>query len=152
MLLFTVDRSVRTPPLDPAVGNKHRIAYALTRPRARDYCTFEVHVKDCSLRALLDTGATLSLVSADLFTRLGLEERVHTQAFPTKLGVADGRWVDSQGVIYLRVVIGEAPIDVCFTVLPGLRRDMIVGMDAIMRHGLQPNFRDHTLFSWKSLQ
>lgn len=90
----------------------------------------EVEVDGMPVRALVDTGATISVISAKLCSRL---HKVLTPAL-SHVKVADGGTPTISGMCTARVTIAGRTVPVLFAVLQNCPYDVILGLDFLSDH------------------
>ena len=98
-------------------------------------------VNNCSLIALADTGADISVISSSAFEKLGPLGIDNNTLFIVK-GVGSGDPFHTMGLVYLDLVIGTFKVSsVPFHVVDSahMTHDMIIGADFMYEHYLAPS-------------
>ena len=97
------------------------------------------------LPILVDTGATLTMVSTRLLDALGpdlvppiTETSVHSAT------TADGQDIDILGKVRLKFMLGEAQFDHVFFILPNLTYWAVLGTDFFTSHRCHFNYNSKT--------
>ena len=111
-----------------------------------DKNTVSVEVYGQSIRALVDTGATVSCVAAFLLPKLGIEE---TQLQPTSdpdVRAVGGEVHSSLGDVSLPLSFGNLILTHKFRVFEKFHQPIILGMDFLVKNSAIFNTVDKTLF------
>ena len=105
-----------------------------------------IDIEGESMLALIDTGASTSCLSPDVYHSLKLEKSYPLQKTDVGYikGVGDNS-VKVLGVATVPIVIAGTKIDHSFMVLEGMKISLILGMDFITDHGVVLNFRDQEM-------
>ena len=90
-------------------------------------------------KALIDTGASLSVVRKEFIERIGLMRKV-VRFGDYKIRVGDGKSVPVVGQITLRFLLGKLDTVATFAVLEQGAMDCILGIDFLYKYGLKINF------------
>lgn len=86
-----------------------------------------------TLHAVLDTGAGPNLIRSDVLP-IGCRQNLVTSAHLPRLGDANGRPLQLQGVVILRLRLGNSHFRVPFVVATRLAASMIIGTDFLDRN------------------
>ena len=100
-----------------------------------DKCTCPVHIGKQRFRALLDTGATVSLVSASV-----LHNKKNIIPTSIHLKTVSGQRLEVLGQVHLNVKIGITTIKHWFYVVENIENSVILGFDFISKNNAQLNF------------
>ncbi|BHF69658.1 hypothetical protein SprV_0301270400 [Sparganum proliferum] len=104
----------------------------------------EVLVVGRTAKALIDTGATISLVNPQVLPDQLYSNPAKTVNSP-HLTTADGSQLLHQGTINLSLRFRQADIDHTFFVTPNLAWDMLLGIDFLSQQDCVINVRDRTI-------
>lgn len=130
--------------LGPTVGPRRQIGSL--DEQGRPFCQIKIHKRDG--RALVDTGADISVMSERYFrklrgqTQLRLDAGVETLPECTS---ASGDLFASIGRVTLRFQLGSRVFKHPFLVLTGLTKPIIIGSDFLREQGAIIDFHEHTL-------
>lgn len=91
-------------------------------------------VNDVYLTAILDTGAEISLISAEAVGTIGMEANPTRQSI--LLQVADKRTIQVDKTVKVNATIGRRKHEVDLIVVPGLSQNVILGVDFVREYGL----------------
>ena len=98
----------------------------------------KVNLGSTAVYALLDTGASVSVINFDLFTEM------HGQLpFPSvskglgyKITCANGTKVQSCGIVDIEIRLGNTVVNHSVHVLRGITQDLILGLDFLRENGV----------------
>ena len=102
----------------------------------------DVIIEGCLISALVDTGASHSLVSASLAGRLGLI----LVPWDLSLVAADGRSLSTSGAVTASLVVGGCQFSWRFGVINNLGCDALLGCDFLARNRATVSFAKRRLF------
>ena len=98
-------------------------------------------VPGSSERSLLDTGATMDAISAQLLTECGLADKV-SNAEAGRVALADGTSVKIEGTIVIPVEVNNKKHKVQFKVVDKLQPKIIYGIPFLEETGILNKFRE----------
>lgn len=112
----------------PSGGDQRLIEHVMALPgESGTLPILLVNVGTRSIKALLDTGATISLVRKEILGQLGCQ--TITKVFDKPVVLADGQPFISLGVTQLCIQIGKWSVQHSFRVVECARYDMFLGTD-----------------------
>ena len=91
--------------------------------------TINVHIRNRSVCCLLDSGASISCITADLLHKLKLPVESLRDGDTKTVFLADGHPIAVQGRAELTVKISGLSIPCAVLILPSMRFDLILGLD-----------------------
>nr|VZI43825.1 unnamed protein product [Spirometra erinaceieuropaei] len=101
-------------------------------------------VNNQEVNALIDTGATVSLVNPRIIPKQLYA--IRTPACPcTQLTAADGSRMNHIGTVSLDVTLPQSTSSHTFIVTPKLTWDLVLGIDFLARHGCQIDVKQRTV-------
>jgi len=100
-------------------------------------------VRNRSLQCLVDTGSVSSVISSTLVSRLGLD--IQTTKHQSPLLTANGQRLDVLGEVDIIFHLKGLKIPHTFTVVKGLRPNLILGSDFLRDNYVSVNYRDNTV-------
>lgn len=105
----------------------------------------EIMVDNVRTMALVDTGATVSVMSVDFKNRLGRKVMFTWDNVVTFRGVG-GEWLHPLGVCSVNISFGGHLFRAEFTVLPRTTHDVILGIDFLKQCGATVDCRSGEIF------
>ena len=93
-----------------------------------------------STSALIDTGASLSVVTKEFIEKIGLKDRIKKYG-NYEIRVGDGKTVEVTGQITMRFLLGKLDTTATFAVLETGALDCILGIDFLYKYGLDIRFK-----------
>ena len=111
--------------------------YCIPPPRKRNYTNLKTvgRVAGCETSILIDTGASSSLISENLWMNIG-RPRLKKDKYPTRWCSASGEDLQVLGEVELNITLLEEEHLNNFTVVKKLTYDCIMGMDLLHKFGL----------------
>ena len=107
---------------------------------------FEIQVKDKTINTLFDTGATSSVMSAETFKILNLQENDLDRSNIPKVVGAEGTSLGAIGRIECELKIGKETCKQKFLVCQNLRRHLILGVDFAKTYAAGVHWTKHNSF------
>jgi len=90
-------------------------------------------------KSLVDSGATRSLISMDLYNNLPRKPQMMDSELSSFV-VANSESLPCYGKVELPVLMGSQYISVMFYVVPRLLHDMIIGRDCLVKHNAKIDY------------
>ena len=105
---------------------------------AADKCTCQVALGKQRFRALIDTGASVSIVSEKSLTNKFHAQKILPASISLK--TVSGQQLEVLGKIFLRIKVGNSLVSHWFHVVRGISNSFILGFDFISANNVQLNF------------
>ncbi len=101
-----------------------------------DKCTCPINIDKQKFRALLDTGATVSIISDQSV------KNKQNKIIPSSVNLktVSGQHLKVLGQIFLKVKLGTTSVSHWFHVVKGITNSLILGFDFISKNNVQLNF------------
>ena len=99
-----------------------------------DKCSCRINIKQHTFRALVDTGADVSLISEDVYNKIGKRELSESSI---ELSTVDGGVLTVLGEIVIEIQIGSQRRLHCFCVVRGITTNVILGCDFIAQNEIK---------------
>ena len=107
---------------------------------------FKINIANRTVNTLFDTGASKSVMSADTFKILKLDDKeLDTKNIPNVVG-ANGTSLGAIGKISCEVKIGSEKCKQTFLVCQNLKRNLILGVDFAQKNAAGVHWMKHNSF------
>lgn len=108
-------------------------------------CTTQVTLGDTKTKALIDTGANISVINKNSLSTTTYADKALNPSHVKQVLAANGNHVKVLGKISIDVTIGSRSFTQTFHVLDQLHHNLILGFDFMKTHGAFLNFGNCTL-------
>ena len=141
------EKSNKLTALDSANGSIERAEPIKTRDICTiDFCDVPIIVDKLEVMALIDSGASTSIIDKQYIEQLGIKDKYICKDHTTLLRAVNKKEIDIQGRVYLLLNLLGTEILQVFKIVSGLTEKCILGRDAIIKHGIVINGRKKTVY------
>ena len=129
------------------IDTEQVIMHIPTNKTQNTYVT--VHVSDIQHRALIDTGAQKSCISAGVYQNLNNSTEISSDSGFTSFKGANGAPLQVLGTCYIQLTLGGQQFNHLFYVLASLDLPIILGADFLEENGIDVSCQKH-LIHWNN--